>query len=351
VLRLLHLGLVVLTALSYLAPLADPTRFWPLATLSILIPWLWLATLLFGLFWWWRGQRAVWLSLATLLLGLEAMGRLWALPGGQADATADATADAWRIATFNCHMFRDEQTFEAMSPTAAAAYLAELQADVICLQEYPDGRTSRDYTAAIRSGAGLPHHFHDPDGNLALFSRFPLSGAEVIYFANRVNGYLQADVATPTGPVRVFNAHLQTNAITNMTARITNEGDLQDRETWLTLKWMFGRYARAAATRTEQARQIKAQMEQAPHPVLLCGDFNDVPTAFAYGVLRSGLRDAHLEHGWGMGSTYAGRVPGLRIDYVLYSPRLQLQDFMRQKDTYSDHLPIVATLQQRRPVD
>ncbi|MCB0639903.1 MAG: endonuclease/exonuclease/phosphatase family protein [Lewinella sp.] len=343
-LRLLHLGLVVLTTISYLAPVVDPTRFWPLATLTILIPWLWLAVLLFGLFWFWQRKRTAWISLATLVLGLDAMTRLWAVP----NATGSSDGEAWRLATFNCHMFRDEATFKALSPGDAANYLAGLDADVICLQEYPDGRTADGYTTAIKSGAGLSHHFHDRDGNLAVFSRYPLSAAEVIYFANRVNGYLRADIATPSGPVRIFNAHLQTNAITNMTAKVTTEGDLQERETWLTLKWMFGRYARAAATRTEQARQIRAEVEASPHPVVVCGDFNDVPTAYAYGVLRDGLLDAHLQRSWGMGSTYAGRVPGLRIDYVLYSPPLQVQDFARPRDTYSDHRPVVAALNRLR---
>lgn len=338
-LRFLHLALIVLTAISYLAPLVDPERFWPLASLGLLLPWLWLATLLFGLYWLVRRKRAGWLSLATLVLGLDAMARVFALPS----PGASADEESWRLATFNCHGFRQHGSFEPLSTAEVVAHLATIGADVLCLQEFPDGQQVDAYTEAIRTRAGLRHHFHDRAGNLAIFSRFPLAEAEVVFFSNRANGYLKADVATPAGTVRVFGAHLQTNAITHLAERVTTEGNLQRRDTWLTIKGMFGRYARAARLRTEQARQIVQDGARSPHPVIVCGDFNDVPTAYSYGILRQGMRDAHLERGWGLGSTYAGHLPGLRIDYILYQPALKLLDYDRVARNFSDHRPVVAT--------
>jgi len=54
--------------------------------------------------------------------------------------------------------------------------------------------------------------------------------------------------------------------------------------------------------------------------------------------------DAFRETGKGLGNTYAGDLPSFRIDFILYSKKLQSVEFNRIKVKNSDHFPIIAKL-------
>ena len=336
-LRLIHLALVLLTVLSYLAPLVDPEQFWPVATLGLLVPWLWLGVFCFAIYWLLQRKRTFWLSLVTMVLGWDAMSVVVAFPDGAATAK-----EAWSIVSLNCHSF--EVDGQRLSPELAAERVATLAADVVCLQEYWHGRTSGELTQQILEKGGYEHHYHDQDGGIALFSRFPLNNAETQFFANRANGYLHVDMQTPDGWLRLYNIHLQTNAISGMADQVTTDGKIDDKNTWLTIKDMFGRYGRASKARVEQARDILEEMDNSPHPVVLTGDFNDVPASFLYRLFCRRFEDAYHERGLGLGATYRGRLPGLRIDYIFHDPALEAASFERIPLQFSDHRAIRATL-------
>ena len=336
-LRLIHLALVLLTVLSYLAPLVDPEQFWPVATLGLLVPWLWLSVLFFGVYWLVKRRRSVWLSLVTLLLGWDAMSVIVAVPDGTPTAK-----ESWSIVSLNCHSF--EEGGERLSADAAADRVAALDADVLCLQEYWHGRAAGELTRQIVQKAGFEHYYHDQDGGIALFSRFALKDAQTNFFANRANGFLRVDVEPPEGWVRLYNIHLQTNAISGMADQVTTDGKIDDKNTWLTIKDMFGRYGRASKARVEQARDILDEMDGSPYPVVLVGDFNDVPASFLYRLFSRQFKDAFHQQGRGLGATYRGRLPGLRIDYIFHDPYFEASSFERIPLQFSDHWAIRTTL-------
>ena len=72
---------------------------------------------------------------------------------------------------------------------------------------------------------------------------------------------------------------------------------------------------------------IKEHMNKSPFPIIICGDFNDTPNSYAYKKISHGLKDSFLEQGIGIGSTFLGKIPFLRIDYILHSPRLKTNTF------------------------
>lgn len=55
--------------------------------------------------------------------------------------------------------------------------------------------------------------------------------------------------------------------------------------------------------------------------------------------------DAYRERGYGIGTTYAGRIPLLRIDYVFADPQLNVSSFEIIKDHFSDHYAVATTLE------
>jgi endonuclease/exonuclease/phosphatase family metal-dependent hydrolase len=79
--------------------------------------------------------------------------------------------------------------------------------------------------------------------------------------------------------------------------------------------------------------------------VVVCGDFNDTPNSYTYHQISKGLNDAFREAGSGIGTTYVGKIPFLRIDYILYSKeRFDPLYFKVIRKNLSDHYPVVSTL-------
>jgi endonuclease/exonuclease/phosphatase family metal-dependent hydrolase len=97
----------------------------------------------------------------------------------------------------------------------------------------------------------------------------------------------------------------------------------------------------ATAMRAEQAEQLRAHILSSPHPVIVCGDFNDTPNSYTYHHIAAGLTDAFEEKGFGLGTTFGGALPMLRIDYLLTDPGIRVHDCRVVRDTeWSDHYPV-----------
>ena len=58
-----------------------------------------------------------------------------------------------------------------------------------------------------------------------------------------------------------------------------------------------------------QAENVRAEIEKSPYPVIVCGDFNDVPNSYPYETIGRGLQDAFVKKGSGIGRTFSGISP------------------------------------------
>ena len=93
--------------------------------------------------------------------------------------------------------------------------------------------------------------------------------------------------------------------------------------------------------RLRQGEALAALIESAPRPLLVCGDFNeriDSPGLSAM-VMAAGLIDADGQHNR---NTFVADNPRERIDYILYSPDLSVQNIEVVSTLASDHLPVLA---------
>ena len=93
---------------------------------------------------------------------------------------------------------------------------------------------------------------------------------------------------------------------------------------------------------------IASLLADSPYPVIVTADLSDVPNSYTYFTVRGTLQDAFLQKGYGIGRTFRGLSPTLRIDYIFADPRFSVQQFKRVKKDYSDHYMLVADLQLQR---
>jgi endonuclease/exonuclease/phosphatase family metal-dependent hydrolase len=85
-------------------------------------------------------------------------------------------------------------------------------------------------------------------------------------------------------------------------------------------------------------------------PLVVCGDFNALPRSTVYRKLCGRLRDSQrCLAGHRPQSTWSGRYPISRLDYIFISEDLQVRAIRvprsQLEKTASDHLPLIAQLQ------
>ena len=83
-------------------------------------------------------------------------------------------------------------------------------------------------------------------------------------------------------------------------------------------------------------------MNHSPYPIILCGDFNDVPVSYAYETIGAGMKNAFVKKGYGISRTFSNISPTLRIDNIFVDQMFSISQFTRVKKLLSDHFPIIA---------
>jgi endonuclease/exonuclease/phosphatase family metal-dependent hydrolase len=69
-----------------------------------------------------------------------------------------------------------------------------------------------------------------------------------------------------------------------------------------------------------------------------------VPNSYTYFTISRKLQDAFLKRGFGIGRTFSGLSPTLRIDHILATKEFEVLQFNRLVKPLSDHYMIVADL-------
>lgn len=152
---------------------------------------------------------------------------------------------------------------------------------------------------------------------------------------------IQADIRIGRDTVRVIGLHLY--SMTLGLGKLAQQREMEGikAEGRITLRKMKNGFTR----RAEEFTVLQKWIKTSPYPVLVCGDFNEVPYSYIYGQLRKSLSNSFEERGQGFGFTYNHLPYFIRIDHQFYDhERLTLLNFdTYSKVKYSDHYPIMGT--------
>ena len=195
---------------------------------------------------------------------------------------------------------------------------------------------------------GLESFLYEYGGRPAratIFSNLPFEKTGTIPYKNFGSPAVWADIKiNKKQMVRVYSIHLHSNHIDPNTIDQVAQGKIQNKETWMDIKGMIGKYKRSAAIRSQQATVIAKHIAQSPYPVILGGDMNEPSQSYAYHLLSQNLKDSFIEQGKGIGTTYAGKIPFLRIDHLLVDKKLKIHFHETFRKPFSDHYPLVCTV-------
>lgn len=336
----------LLTGFGLLARYVSPDVLWPPAIVALLLPVLLLLTAGFALYQLYRRRpRAAALPVLVCLLATPVVGRLFSFGAGGAPPPPAAGAATLTIATNNVRVFKNG-AWEGMDSTRIARRIRYLDADVLLLQEARHHRYANNFFGLIRRAGGYGGRHQPRDKTVATYADSLRPVRSTFDGTNGYNGYLVSDVATALGTLRIINAHLQSNRISGIAGELGRDSTLE--AAGGRFRQMLTGYGRTSAIRARQAEDIRQLVEDSPHPVVVGGDFNDVPSSYTYQRIRSPrLRDAWVARGFGLGTTFAGPLPFLRIDYLLVDTALQITAVQRLDSDFSDHRPLRVTLRGR----
>ena len=346
-------GLNILSSLcllfSYLAAWVPPSSFYWFALLANGYPFLLLVNILFALLWLYRRKRYFYLSLGTILLGgshfLNLVGLNWS---EQIPSTDSVRVMSYNVRYFNATALSNTKELEQAQQKILRTIEAQA-VDIFCGQEFSGKTSAYNQTSKqfLENKMGLKYHFEGGGSSLAIFSKYPMLKKGTIDFPNSYNGAIYADLKYKEQTIRVYCFHLQSIGLGSDEHEIFDEENLStlgQNATQKKYQRISNKLKEAFLQREEQANFIAQHIQNSPHPVLVCGDMNDTPSSYAYGQFAQNLTDAFRAKGSGLGSTYAGLIPFLRIDYVFTSPSNRVETFKVISNSTSDHYPIYTQL-------
>jgi endonuclease/exonuclease/phosphatase family metal-dependent hydrolase len=327
---------------AYLAVWVPPSQLYWLSVLAVGYPFLFFVHLLFLGFWMYKRKRYVYLSLAVLLLGGVHFLNFFAFKGFSAPSS---TTYDWSVMSYNVHYFNVGTPHAQQDQATIVSNITQQDVDVFCGQEFSSKTQAHNQKIAQQMQQVLPYSCKGGGSSLVIYSKSPILKQGNIDFPNSYNGAIYADIQSPKGTIRVYCFHLQSIGLGNDENELLNRNNLStlgQPNTQKTYKRINNKLKHAFLQREKQVEFIAQHIAKSPYPVIVCGDMNDTPSSYAYGQISYKLQDAFQERGIGFGSTYAGSLPLLRIDYIFASPQVRVHDFEVLPHATSDHYPIYA---------
>lgn len=351
----------VVFLITFLAPSVSPVISWIPALLAMTFVFQ-LAVHVGFLVWWFvfRRKRML-LSGALLVLGyghvkdhVQFFGR---------SGPEQPTVQEMKVLSYNVRLFDlYNWSHNKVTRDSIFALLHREDADVLCLQEFFQSNDARFFPTRssllkdFRYKQAHEHYTHearyDQHFGIATFSTFPIVKKGFIDFPGTTNNVcIWSDIALTSDTIRVYNAHLASYHFGDEDYKFLQDLDTDTHTDSLKLggERILKRLRRGFRLRAGEVEKIAEHMRNSPHPVLYCGDMNDVPMSYGYASLRSVLEDAFVESGTGLGGTYIGNLPSLRIDHILHGPELEAWDFRTLPNELSDHRAISSTIGLRTP--
>jgi endonuclease/exonuclease/phosphatase family metal-dependent hydrolase len=336
----------------------NPGNWWFLGLLPFLLPFLLVIHIIFIFFWLFFKPGWMVLSILTLLAGWPAITSMIGLNFNTEFALKKNAGNirvmSWNVEQFNIQHYKDKPEVKVEMLDLINKY----DPDIACFQEVVAGENKKGvnyfpeildklrfkdyfYSYAIKDDFDQYHHF-----GTIIFSRLPIIRKQT--FVNNPNDYNSTfqyiDVLAGKDTLRIFNIHLQSLKFTKENLSYLDKANLKSDSTLSESKSIISKMKTGFLKRSVQADFIKDAILDSPYPVIVCGDFNDVPNSYAYEKIGDGLQDAFVTKGYGISRTFSGISPTLRIDNIFVDRSLNVIQFIRIKKLLSDHFPIVTDI-------
>lgn len=321
----------LISVLIYVSVLVSPKYLSFIGLVAFAIPMVIVLNIIVFIFSILMKSTMLWFSGFCLLLSIP----FWN-PAVQWNGDENMDQDGLKLLSYNVQWFRnsrDEKYIDVLE------WINAQDADIICFQEFYPLRN----IAPRLTQDGKYEVATDKDRfSVSIYSKFPIIEQGSLFDTTQLNNIRYADINFKGDTLRVYNIHLQ-----SMGLNTNKGGTMEDIEN--NMKPNLKKFVNSHARRVEQMQVLKKHIQACPFPVLLAGDFNDIPYSFNYFQMNTILKNAFEEKGNGFGFTFNDGVPFLRIDNAFVSEHWQVKAFKTfNKVKYSDHYPIMGIFELSR---
>lgn len=357
ILILFSIGTSSSLLLAYLSPFINPETipFLPFFGLSYYV--IFFSHALLILFWAFYRSKWTFVMIGLVLLGGTLHFRMFAF--GNEDEPNESSSI--HILTYNVRLldlYNPVKGEGLKTRNKIFDYLKEVDPDIACFQEFyhqdpPTLFKTRDSILEFmpfidHQEKYVTQRLGRQNYGVILFSKYPIIEKGFVNFPEQQssqNYCIYTDIVKDD-TFRIYNIHLQSIHLQQDDYALFDdpgESHASDVQSSNIFK-LISKIKKAYPVRAEQAKCIMEHVQKSPYPVIVCGDLNDTPLSYAYNQFSARFTDAFRNSGFGIGTTYAGRIPAGRIDYIFHDNEIGSYDFRIQKEKLSDHYAIDCKL-------
>lgn len=269
----------------------------------------------------------------------------------------------FRILTFNSLHLADTTKSDAPG-NRAIKFLTECGADIICLQElvnFEDPNEIHHWSRGLldslyavypyRAGGSGPSN-HD----LKVMSKYPVVEVPIKCDDHEDEAYWNPrrrwalfEVEIKGLKLPVLNFHMTSYNLSDTEREVVTEikGVNSAKKSYKEFRYeIFPKLGEAFRMRAQNVKEMISTTSDLK-TIIACGDFNDVPGSWSYGLMRkAGFQDAYPETNFGPTNTFNQFLFLFHIDQIFYrGSRLKAIKTKRHRINTSDHYPIEATFE------
>ena len=312
---------------SLTLPYISPKSFPLLSIMSLAVPLLLFAHMLFIIYWLLSGVKKQFLlsSLCILLaIGLSFFPYKF-------NSKEVVSGSSFGVMNFNVRLLNIyEQLAADEIPEKVSDFIKKEAPEIITFQEYAEVKNfNLNYPYKYEKSNGEKHGY-----GLAIFSKFRIVNSGSLNFENSHNNAIFIDIVRSNDTIRIYNIHLESFGIKPDNVDL-NLDEKRSRKLIYRLKQSF----------TKQQEQVEKFLEHSkscPHKIIISGDFNNTAFSWAYRKLKGDLNDSFIEAGEGFGKTYPFNNYPLRIDFILSDKKFKVNQHKNFEIKLSDHEPVMA---------
>ncbi len=353
-----NIGIAIIFALGSYAKVFNPEKWWFIGLLTLSLPYILLALIIF--FFCWLFAKKVWMLISLLAIAFcwQAVKNIFPFQLSE-EFKKEKNVNNLRVMDWNVKFFNIlEYKTHPDRKGKMMNLIKDFQPDIACIQEMVGGDDDKaiNYLGDFKRTLQFSNYYYSYENaynfdaqhhfGIIIFSKYPIINKKTIssppHDYNSIFQYV--DIVVNTDTVRIFNIHLQSLSLSENSLKYI-DNPIRSRDTAIAesrtilsrLKWGF-------IKRYTQSNRVKEEIDKSPYPVIVCGDFNDVPNSYAYSRIGNGLQNAFVEKGIGFGRTYSGISPTLRIDNIFTDKKFTIEQFIRLPRKFSDHFALVADI-------
>ena len=308
-------------------PYISPKSFPLLSIMSLAVPLLLFAHVLFIIYWLLAGlKKQFLLSFLSILVAIG----LSFFPY-KFNSREVVSGSSFAVMNFNVRLFNKYEWITSDDiPAEISNFIKKEAPEIVTLQEYSNNSDFSisypyEYKKLNRGKKG---------SGLAIFSKFRIVNQGSLDFENSNNNAIFIDIIRNDDTIRVYNVHLESFGIKPDSVDL-NLDETRSRKLIYRLKNSF----------TKQQDQVEKFLEHRStcrYKTIISGDFNNTAFSWAYRKLKGDLNDSFIEAGEGFGKTYPFNTYPLRIDFILSDKKFKVNQHKNFEIKLSDHEPVMA---------